>query len=146
MSWIPSQNISAARRRQIILDFLCERPGAKMREISAHVSGIGDPANTSNTIRTMCDWREIRHEGNHGSRRYYALVATTRSAEECKSMRDANLAAANALKQQSAAQSAASQNTPGHYVHKPGKNPTPNQGGQGALRATVYIKCGGIYA
>lgn len=143
MSWLPAQNLIAATRRQLILDFLAEHPGATMRKISAWLIANGDTGNASNTIRTMCDWREARYEGSHGSRRYYPLVTTTRSAEECKAMREANLAATNAPKHKSAGESKDQQTEPGRYVHKPGTCRNPNSGGQGACRPHVYVNCGG---
>ncbi|KVW92635.1 hypothetical protein [Thiobacillus denitrificans] len=142
MSRIPAQNIVAATRRQLILDYLIARPGAVMGEIVAHLAGHGDTGNASNTMRTMADWSELRYEGTARSRRYFALAQKSRSAEECKAIREANLSAGNAAKQKNTAEAA--DIAPGHYRHKPGAN--PSAGGQGAVRAALddhsrAVKC-----
>jgi len=139
MSWQPTSYAAAASRRQLILDCLAATPGAPMGEIVAYLSARGDTGSAANTVRTMADWRELRFEGTARSRRYFALVATTRSAKKCIAMREASLAAANAAKRREPESTTGS-------VHKPGRHPIKNQGGQGACRARVHINCGGIHA
>lgn len=146
MNWLPAQYLVAAARRQLILDYLLDHPGALMGEIGAHLAAHGDHGNAFNTLRTMADWSELRFEGNARSRRYFALAAKTRSAEECKAIREANLAAANAAKQRNTEAAEARPAEQGRYVHKPGAHPIRNQGGQGAARARVYVNCGGLDA
>ena len=141
MSWKPSSYETAARRRQMILDCIRATPGAHMGEIGAYLSARGDHGNASNTVRTMADWRELRFEGVSRTRRYFALVTTTRSAGECVAIREINLAAFNAARHRESSVPAAAR-----YVHKPGEHPLPDQGGQGSLRAPVYVNYGGIYA
>lgn len=146
MSRQPGNYHIAARRRQIILDFLMASPGATMSEIAAHVAAAGDGRSVSNTVRTLADWSEIRHEGPARSRRYFALLAQTRSAEECKRIREANLAQSNAAKKIDAHP----EPKPGEtwrYIHRPGKHPIKNTDGrgQGALRPRVYVNCGGSH-
>lgn len=145
MSWKPTSYDTAARRRQMILDFLLANPGALMPNIRAWLAAHGDTGHASNTIRTMADWSELRFDGESHRRRYFALTETTRSAEESIAMREANLAAANALKKRDA-ETRAPASYAGRYIHKPGKHPIPNQGGQGACRASVHVNCGGIHA
>lgn len=143
MNWLPAQYLAAAQRRQLILDCINARHGAVMGEIVDYLAAHGAAGNSggaANTIRTMTDWGEIRHEGNARSRRYYPIVRTTRSAEECKERREIQLAEANAARQNSAAADAG-QNRTGYYRHKPLEHPHPRQGGQGSLRRTVYVNC-----
>lgn len=144
MSWLPEQNLAAATRRQRILDYLADHPGADMGEIVAHLATYGDSGNVYNTIRTMTDWRELRHEGLARSRRYFALMRYSRTAEECKAMRDANLAAANAAKQKTSVP--AHNSGAGYYRHTPADHPIPGQGGQGAVRERGALQCGSVYA
>lgn len=151
MSWKPSSYEFAARRRQLILDLLHAAPGAQMPEIRAHLAAYGDTGNAANTLRTMADWRELRFEGDARSRRYYALVATTRSADESVAIREANCAAANAARKREATRRQAdgrisTQPYSGRIVHTSGAHPIPNQGGQGACRPRVYVNCGGHHA
>lgn len=143
MSWQPSSYEIAARRRQMILDCLNATPGAQMGEIVAFLAARSDSGNAANTVRTMAARRELRFEGNARTRRYFALAETTRSAEECVAIREANLAAANAARRREPVDGPA---TAARYVHKPGKHPIKNQGGQGACRPRVYVNCGGSHA
>ncbi len=145
MSRLPPQLVAAAARRQHILDCLHAHPGADMPAINAWIAARDAGADASNTLRTMIDWQEIRHEGDARRRRYFALVETTRSAEECKAMREANLAASNRAKQRAALSAESAQAEPWRHVHRPGKHPIKNAGGQGALRRRVYINCGGSH-
>lgn len=145
MSWKPTSYEFAARRRQLILDHLNAHPGAQMPDIRAWLSANGDTGNAANTLRTMADWSELRFDGDARRRRYYALVETTRSAEESIAIREANLAAANAARQSEATRTAFLAGA-ARTVHTPGKRPIPNQGGQGACRARVYVNCGGFHA
>lgn len=144
MSRLPPQLIMAATRRQIILDYLHGNPGARMPEINAWIAVQGVGGDASNTLRTMAEWQEIRHEGRARSRRYYALVDNTRSAETCKALRYANLSASNQAKRRTAEAEPAPGKEPWRTVNRPGdRPPIPNQGGQGALRRRAHINCGG---
>lgn len=143
MSQILAKLLASAQRRQLILDCINARPGAVMGEIVDYLAAHDDTGNSgcaANTIRTMTDWGEIRHEGKSRSRRYYPIVRTTRSAEECKERREIQLAEANAARHNVAAADTG-KNRPGYYRHKPQEHPHPRQGGQGALRRTVYVNC-----
>ena len=146
MSRVSPHHVRAAQRRQLILDYLRANPGGMMGDIKAWLAANDDHGCASNTLRTMTDWREIRHEGKLRSRQYYALVQTSRTAEECRLLREATLAAANAAKQKSAASAAMAACGPALYRHRPAARPIPNQGGQGACRPRVYINIGGIHA
>jgi len=146
MSRLSPHHVSAAVRRQLVLDYLHANPGSTMGDIKAWLVANDDHGCASNTLRTMTDWREIRHEGKLRSRQYYALVQTSRTAEECRSLREATLAAANAAKQEAADSAAMAAYSPGRTIHKPAGHPIPNQGGQGACRPRVHINIGGIHA
>lgn len=143
MSGKQSQYDLAATRRQMILDFLHRAPGAMMGEIVAWLARRGDTGNAANTMRTMAEWGELRYTGQTRFRRYYPLVKKTRSASESIEIRQENLAAANARRKKEAPAPATA---PGHYIHKPGERPIPNQGGQGASRPRTFVNCGGNYA
>lgn len=134
---------TAEQRRQTILDFLNANPGAEMTEIRDWLVANGDRCVPSNTLRTMLDWREMRVDRDAPRHRYYALTATTRRADDILTAHQARLAAANESRRRESepVQASASRAC---YRHKPGDRPIPNQGGQGASRARVYVSCMGF--
>lgn len=72
-------------RRQKILDFLNENPGAMWPDLlrAIDASTPSDHSSLENSIRVMSGWGELRYEEGamRGQRRYYALKPITRSAE-----------------------------------------------------------------
>ena len=135
-----SQVEIAADRRQQILDFLRENPGANMGAIGAHLFGNESPRSRHhNTVQTMIEWDELRYEGKARNRKYWALVETTRSALEVQQARETGIRKKNAALETAAIiRTARGQGR--SYIHTPGDRPLPNQGGQGALRREFGIQ------
>jgi hypothetical protein len=138
---IPAPYLNAQRRRQAVLDFLHGNPSSALPTIERHMLSLGDNDSMDNTMRTMLGWDEISFTGGHGRRRYSAIAATTRSAEQVMEDRGSKV-----LKKAFDDHiDKPVRNRPGHYVHRMGEHPIRNQGGQGALRHTTYIDCQQFY-
>lgn len=87
---------TAAARRQSILDFLHANPGAKIAAIAASLGEEGaSRSRHHNTIRTMIEWGEVKAEGKPRCRQYWALVDTTRPADEVAQVRLENVSRTN---------------------------------------------------
>ena len=138
--------IAAETRRQRYLDYITENPGVIATEIQKHmIETYGDKAKTTNTTRTMCAMGELRTApAKPQGYRYYATANKTISAREMAIRhREANdrinEAKRNGAKplnvQQKNDEPWLYRNRPDHPDHVA---PT-NQGGQGALRARVYV-------
>ena len=135
-----SQVETAANRRQTILDFLHANPGSDMGAIGAHLFGDDAPRSRHhNTVHTMIEWGELRFEGKARSRKYWALVETTRSALEVQQARETGIRKKNAERETEAILRTARGNGRS-YIHTPGNRPIPNQGGQGAIRCAIYVQ------
>jgi hypothetical protein len=135
----------AAARRQMILDFLHANPGAKMGVIGTHLFGEKESRSRHhNTIHTMLDWGEVRMEGPARSRKYWALASITRSAVDVHTACMHNADQLNSERRADKVRRAMRSNA-GLYVHTPSKHPITNQGGQGALRRTIFVNCNQNY-
>lgn len=140
-----SQRTESANRRQQILDFLNAHPGSLMGPIGCALFGEGKSRSRHhNTIKNMITLGEVRFDGTFRLRRYYALVATTRSAEEVRVACMGGVAKANHDRHSDAVRRAVSQG-PGYYLHIPSDKPIANQGGQGCVRRSVYVNCQQFY-
>lgn len=115
-----------------------------MGKIIAWLRAFDDDGNASNTLRTMALLGEIRHEGQRCGRLYFAILATTRSADESKCVRMENAELSKSVSHQQAL-IRTNRAGPASYVHKPGSLATANARGQGAVRAKVTCNCSQNY-
>lgn len=131
--------------RQRILDFLHANGHASSFEIAA---GINEPLKHIKAALLQMRLRvEVSKEGSHRTVRYIALVETTTSAQELDAkIRKCGGVKASALANQKPnpqpeKQTDNTQSVAAGGIHRSGDHPIKNQGGQGALRRTVHVKC-----
>lgn len=135
------------KRRQGILDYLRGHPGVNAAAVSRHMTGTDDDKTISATLSNMVKWGEVAGSGGRHARAYYAVVATTRTAEECRSARLAGQRASVKKMKENAEKKAEGTwhglRANGRTVYKSGDNPeiAKHQRGQGANRPRVYVNC-----
>lgn len=144
---VPQQYITAAIRRQHILDYLNAHQGSKLADTRRYVEQVsGVDTSIDNSIRVMLGIGEVRATGQAGNWSYFAIATQTMSPEAMAAKRRAALRE-NAVAQHNPT-AAKRKSKPGHYIHTPGHydsipgheqgGPLRHQGGQGGLRGRVY--------
>ena len=137
---------NAQLRRQMILDHLIAHPQTTFYELAAALAAHWSEFGLRGALGGMQTRGEIAYTGKPRNRQYTALVTATLSAEEIITRhRDKNRRAYQKRiadlppKSPRGAQAAAANDEPWRYVHKPGQS--RSEGGQGAVRARVYVNC-----
>lgn len=132
-------------RRQRILDFLNAHGPAYSSEIAA---ATGDScACVKATLKQMLPRGEICKEGTHRTARFTALVETTMSAQDMDAMIRAGKvrAPAKPKPKPQTAKPAEQRSVAAGGIHYSGDHPLKNQGGQGALRRSVFVNLSNSY-
>lgn len=127
-------------RRQTILDYL-NTNGPTLAHGLRHL--IDMPVRQLRTsLQTMKQRGEVAITGSQQKTIYIALKTVTESAEKLHAAIQTSYEKKRGSEYKKPDAPAAPKITaPWLYIHKPSINPIPNQGGQGALRRTVFVNC-----
>lgn len=126
-------------RRQAILDYVRAHPQCAITDVRAAMPQFSE-TEIDGDMRRMVRWGELESlPRRHGFRPgFIAIARTTRTAQEIYDSRRRDCAEDSAKRAESRPK-----NRPGYYRHEPGSLGYTSSGGQGALRASVSIQCGG---